>query len=112
MPANDFLRVETDATSLANALTSGAAAQFAAKLPAEAGHSAAQSVVDATQAESLWAPSIAAGTAIRADALAAGAALAAHATAVAKQNEQTLSATVATNEQNAKDLTAHPVIET
>ena len=37
MPANDFLRVETDATSLANALTSGAAAQFAAKLPAEAG---------------------------------------------------------------------------
>ena len=76
-PANDFLRVEPDATSLANALTSGAAAQFAAKLPAEPGHGAVQSVVDAAQAESLWAPSIAAGTAIRADALAAGAALAA-----------------------------------
>jgi hypothetical protein len=112
MPANDFLRVETDATSLANTLTSGAAAKFAAKLPADAGHAAAQSVVDATQAESVWAPSIAAGAAIRADALAAGAALAAHATAVAKQNEQALSPTVATNEQNAKDLNAHRVIET
>ncbi|BCP14018.1 hypothetical protein [Mycobacterium paraintracellulare] len=111
MDATNSLRVETDATSLANALATGAAAQFAAKLPAEAGHGAAQSVVDAEQAESLWAPSIAAGAAIRADALAAGSSLAAHAAAVAKQNEQALSDTVATNEQNAKDLTAHPVVE-
>ena len=43
----------------------------------------------------MWAPSIAAGAAIRADALAAGATLAAHAAAVAKQNEQALSNTVA-----------------
>lgn len=111
MPANESLRVETQATSLANALTSSAAAQFAAKVPAEAGHGAAQSVVDAAQAVSLWAPSVAAGAAIRADVLAAGASLAAHATAVAKQNEQALSDTVATDEQNAKDLTAHPVVE-
>jgi cell division septation protein DedD len=110
--ATNSLRVETDATSLANALATGAAAQFAAKLPAEAGHGAAQSVVDVAQAESLWAPSIAAGAAIRADTLAAGSSLAAHATAVAKQNEQALSDTVATNEQNAKDLTPHPVVET
>ena len=95
MPADDSLRVEPDATALANALTSGAAAQFAAKLPAQPAHAAAKSAVDAAQAESMWAPSIAAGAAIRADALAAGAALAAHAAAVAKQNEQALSDTVA-----------------
>lgn len=112
MPANDSLRVETDATSLANTLTSGAVAKFAAKLPAQSGHAAAQSAVDAAQSESIWAPSIAAGAAIRADALAAGAALAAHAAAVAKQNEQALSSTTATNEQNAKDLTARPAVQT
>ena len=92
-------------------LASGAVAQFAAKLPAQPGHAAAQSVVDATKAESMWAPSIAADAAIRADALAAGAALAPHAGAVTKQNEQALSDTVETDEQNAKDLTGHPVVE-
>lgn len=111
MPANESLRVETDATSLANALTSSAAAQFAAELPVEAGHGAAQSVVDAAQAVSLWAPSIAAGAAIRADALAAGAALAAHTTAVAKENEQALKSHVENDQQSARDLTAHPVVE-
>ena len=59
----------------------------------------------------MWAPSIAAGAAIRADVLAAGATLAPHAAAVAKQNERALSNTVQTNDQNAKDLTAHPVME-
>lgn len=111
MPANDALRVETSATSLANTLTSAAVAQFAAKLPAEAGHGAGQSVADAAQAVSMWAPSVAAGAEIRAGALAAGASLATHAAAVAKQNEQALGDTVATDQQNVKDLTAHPVIE-
>lgn len=109
--SDDSLRVEPDATALANALTSGAAAQFAAKLPAQPAHAAAKSAVDAAQAESMWAPSIAAGAAIRADVLAAGATLAPHAAAVAKQNERALSNTVQTNDQNAKDLTAHPVME-
>lgn len=112
MHADDSLKVEPDATALANTLTSGAAAQFAAKTSVQPAHAAAKSAADAAQAESMWAPSIAAGAAIRADALAAGAALAPHATAVAKQNEQALSNTVETNERNAKDLTAHPVMET
>jgi hypothetical protein len=112
MPADESLKVEPDATALANTLTSGAAAQFATKASVQPAHAAANSAVDAAQAESMWAPSIAAGAAIRADALTAGASLAAHAAAVAKQNEQALSNTVQTDEQNAKDLSAHPVVET
>jgi hypothetical protein len=111
MPANDSLRVEPDATSLANALSSGAVVRFAANLPAQSGHAAAQSAVDASQAESMWAPSIAAGASIRADVLRAAAAVAPHLAAVGQQNEQALGDTVRTDEQNAKDLTAHPVME-
>ena len=111
MPANDSLRVEPDATSLANALTSAAATKFAAKLPAQPTHAAAKSVADVTQAESMWAPSIAAGASIRADVLGAAAAVAPHLAAVGQQNEQALGDTVQTDEQNAKDLTAHPVMD-
>lgn len=111
MPANDALRVEPDATALANALTSGAATEFAAKMPAQPAHAAAKSVAHAAQAESMWAPSIAAGASIRADVLRAAAAVAPHLVAVGQQNEQALGDTVQTDEQNAKDLTGHPVME-
>ena len=59
----------------------------------------------------MWAPSVAAGAAIRADALAAGAAMAPHASAVATENKQALSDTVETEQQNTQDLTAHRVME-
>lgn len=111
MPANDALRVEPNATALANTLTSGAATEFAATVPAQPTHAVAKSVADATQAESMWAPSIAAGASIRADVLRAAAALAPHLAAVGQQNEQALGDTVLTDEQNAKDLTPHPVMD-
>ncbi|MEB3980166.1 hypothetical protein OQ968_02685 [Mycobacterium sp. 663a-19] len=111
MAADDSLRVEPDAAALANALTSGAATQFAVKMPAQPAHAAAKSAADATQAVSMWAPSIAAGASIRADVLGAAAAVAPHLAAVGQQNEQALGDTVQTDEQNAKDLTAHPVME-
>jgi hypothetical protein len=105
MQTDDILQVMPAAAESANMLTGSATVEFAATVPEQAAHGAA---ADSVHAASMWAPSVAASAGVNQEVAGAGAALAPHGGKVAQRNDQSLTADVETDNQNAQDLT--PVV--
>ncbi len=108
METDDILEVMPSATESANMVTGSATVEFAATVPEHAVHGAAATAAGGAHAASLWAPSLAANTGVDQQVAGAGAALSPHGGKVAQRNDQSLTADLQTDNQNAQDLT--PVV--
>lgn len=108
MQTDDILQVMPAAAESANMLTGSATVEFAATVPEQAAHGAAATAADSVHAASMWASSVAASAGVNQEVAGAGAALAPHGGKVAQRNDQSLTADVETDNQNAQDLT--PVV--
>lgn len=108
METNDVLQVSPAAAGSANMLTGSATVEFAATVPEQAAHGAAATAADGVHAASMWAPSVAACAGVSQEVAGAGATLAPHGGNVAQCNDQSLTADLETDNQNAQDLT--PVV--
>jgi hypothetical protein len=110
MQTDNVLQVMPGAAESANMLTGSATVEFAATVPEQAAHGAAATAAGGAHAASMWAPSVAASAGVDQEVAGAAAALAPHGGKVAQRNDQSLTEDVETDNQNAEDLTPHPVV--
>ncbi|ARV80630.1 MULTISPECIES: hypothetical protein [Mycobacteriaceae] len=108
MRTDDILQVIPAAAESANMLTGSATVEFATTVPEHAAHGAAATAAGGAHAASMWAPSVAASAGVNQQVAGAGAALAPRGGKVAQRNDQSLTADLQTDNQNAQDLT--PVV--
>ncbi|CQD24596.1 hypothetical protein BN1232_06280 [Mycobacterium lentiflavum] len=110
MQTDDVLQVMPAAAESANTLTGSAAVEFPAAVVEQAAHGAAVAAVGGAHVASMWAPSVAASAGVDQQVGGAGAALGPRGGKVAQRNDRSLTADVETDNQNAEDLTPHPVV--
>ncbi|WP_225331258.1 hypothetical protein [Mycobacterium intracellulare] len=108
MQTDDVLHVMPAAAESANMLTGSATVEFAAAVPEHAAHGAAATAAEGVHVASMWAPSVAASAGVDQEIAGAAAALAPRGGKLAQRNDQSLTADLQTDNQNAQDLT--PVV--